>query len=627
MCGIAGIINFNYEPVSIKILEKMTRAIAHRGPDGEGFFVDGHIGLGHRRLAIIDLSKMGIQPMFTTDKRYAIVYNGEIYNFRELKKELEKIGYSFKSSTDTEVILYSYVQWGVDCVKHFNGMFCFVIWDSKTKELFIARDRYGVKPLYYSFIGNSFIFGSEQKVIIQHPEFKKNLDLEGMLEYFTFQNIFTEKTLFQGVSIFPAGYYAKIDIKNNSNKLNLVNFWDFDFKENQMYSSKEEYIEELQRLFKQAVERQLVSDVELGAYLSGGIDSGSITAIAASKLPYIKSFTCGFDLSSASGLELGFDERQKAEYMSSLFKTEHYEMVLKAGDMERIMPNLVLHVEEPRVGQSYPNYYVSQLASKFVKVVLSGTGGDELFAGYPWRYYTAISNDNFEDYIDNYYNFWQRLIPSDITADVFSPVWRKISHVSTRDIFKSVFQTYAHELTRPEDYVNHSLYFESKTFLHGLLIIEDKLSMAHSLETRVPFLDNDLVDFAMKVPARFKLKNLTEIISLNENDPGPKTTNYYNKTKDGKLLFREAMSKFIPPEIAEGKKQGFSAPDASWFRGESIEYIKRILLDKNANIYNFMDFAAIKTLLNQHLEGKQNRRLLIWSLLNFEIWCKKFILG
>jgi len=625
MCGIAGILNFNNEPVSTKILERMTRAIAHRGPDGEGFFVDGCMGLGHRRLAIIDLSDMGIQPMFTTNKRYSIVYNGEIYNFRELKKELEKIGYTFKSATDTEVILYSYAQWGVECVKYFNGMFSFVIWDSKTKELFVARDRYGIKPLYYSFIGNSFVFGSEQKAIIQHPEFKKNLDFEGMLQYFTFQNIFTEKTLFQGVSIFPAGYYAKIDIENNSNKLDLINYWDFDFKENEMYASEEEYIEELQRLFKQAVERQLVSDVELGAYLSGGIDSGSITAIAANKLPYIKSFTCGFDLSSASGMELAFDERQKAEYMSNLFKTEHYEMVLKAGDMERVMPNLVWHIEEPRVGQSYPNYYAAQLASKFVKVVLSGSGGDELFAGYPWRYYRAVSNDNFEHYIDNYYGFWQRLIPNEIMGKIFHPVWKNVNNISTRDIFKGVFQNHASELTRPEDYINHSLYLEAKTFLHGLLMVEDKLSMANGLESRVPFLDNDLVDFAMKIPVRYKLKNLSDTIRLNENEPGVKTSKYFEKTKDGKLLFRKAMSNSIPKEIIEGLKQGFSAPDASWFRGESIEYVKRMLFNKDALIYNFMDYKLVKGLLEEHMEGRENRRLLIWSLLNFEIWCEKYL--
>ena len=236
-----------------------------------------------------------------------------------------------------------------------------------------------------------------------------------------------------------------------------------------MLRTEQEYYEELDFLFKQAVKRQLVSDVPVGAYLSGGIDSGAITAIAAKQLPWMTSFTCGFDLHSASGIELGFDEREKAEYMSYLFKTEHYEMILKAGDMERVMPKLIHHLEEPRVGQSYPNYYIAQLASKFVKVVLAGTGGDEFFGGYPWRYYRAVVNDNFEDYIDKYYLFWQRLIPNKSIKKVFAPVWDEVKHIWTRDIFRDVFKRHAGTLEKPEDYVNHSLYFEAKTFLHGLL--------------------------------------------------------------------------------------------------------------------------------------------------------------
>ena len=217
------------------------------------------------------------------------------------------------------------------------------------------------------------------------------------------------------------------------------------------------------------------------------MDSGTITAIAATQLPNIKTFTCGFDLHSASGLELGFDEREKAELMSYLFKTEHYEMVLKAGDMEKVLPRLAWHLEEPRVGQSYPNFYAAQLASKFVKVVLSGTGGDELFGGYPWRYYRAVINDDFENYIDKYYLFWHRLISNHDLHEMFRPIQNETKHVWTSDIFRDVFQNHASEFTRPEDYVNHSLYFEAKTFLHGLLVMEDKLSMAHGLETRGSF--------------------------------------------------------------------------------------------------------------------------------------------
>ncbi len=208
-------------------------------------------------------------------------------------------------------------------------------------------------------------------------------------------------------------------------------------------------------------------------------------------------------------------------------------MVLKAGDMERVMPRLAWHLEEPRVGQSYPNYYTAQLASKFVKVVLSGGGGDELFGGYPWRYYRAVVNDDFENYIDKYYAFWQRLIPNQAISKVFKPIWNDVSHVWTRDIFRDVFKNRKERVNSPEDYVNHSLYFEARTFLHGLLVVEDKLSMAHSLETRAPFLDNDLVDFAMQIPASMKLRNLSEVVRLNENEPGSKTKKYFEKTNDG----------------------------------------------------------------------------------------------
>lgn len=624
MCGITGIFNLSGEPVSPVILRKMTDAIAHRGPDGEGFYIDSFVGLGHRRLAIIDLSPAGHQPMMTPDGQYILSYNGEVYNFQELRVELQAQGYQFRSRTDAEVVLYAYVEWGEQCLSRFNGMFAFAIWDRSRQELFLARDRYGIKLLYYTVQGHTFLFGSEVKAILAHPAYQVALDKEALLEYFTFQNFFTDKTLFAGVKLLPAGTHMRISL-GVQRPGEPQRYWDYHFDEPENPKDEQEYLEELDHLFRQAVQRQLVSDVDVGAYLSGGMDSGSVTAVAATQLPYLKTFTCGFDLHSASGLELGFDEREKAELMSYLFKTEHYEMVLKAGDMERIMPRLAWHLEEPRVGQSYPNFYAAQLAGKFVKVVLSGGGGDELFGGYPWRYYRAVVNDNFEDYIDKYYLYWQRLIPNKAIHRVFKPIWSGVSHVWTRDIFRDVFTAHAPELTRPEDYINHSLYFEARTFLHGLLVVEDKLSMAHGLETRIPFLDNDLVDFAMRVPVHLKLGNLGEVLRLNENEPGLKTTKYFHKTKDGKLLLRKAMARYVPPEVTQQVKQGFSAPDASWFKGESIDYVRQQLFNGHARIYEFLDRRAVQDLVNEHLEGKQNRRLLIWSLLNVEQWCEKFL--
>ncbi len=625
MCGITGLIYTNNAPVSPVILQKMTDTIAHRGPDGEGHWIEGNVGIGHRRLAVIDLSPAGHQPMISEDNRYVLSYNGEIYNFRELRGELEAKGYWFRSKTDTEVVLNAVAEWGQEALNKFNGMFALAFWDRKERTLLLARDRYGIKPLYVCQQGDVLAFGSEQKAILSIPDFKQYINKPALLEYFTFQNIFTDQTLIEDIQILPAGYYAKIDLNRTNPKLCYNQYWDYHFCEPTERASDAEYREELDRLFQQAVNRQLVTDVELGSYLSGGMDSGAITAITAKSFPYLKTFTCGFDLSSASGIELGFDERVKAEAMSYHFKTEHYEMVLKAGDMERVMPKMAYHLEEPRVGQSYPNYYAAQLASKFVKVVLSGAGGDELFAGYPWRYYRAVVNDNFEDYIDKYYLYWQRLASNSDLKKMFKPIWSDLEHVSSRDIFRDVFKNYKSNLQTPEDYINHSLYFEAKTFLHGLLVVEDKLSMAHGLESRVPFLDNDLVDFAMQCPVGLKLNNLSDVVRINENEPGNKSQKFFKKSRDGKQIMRDVMSRHIPREVTQAEKQGFSAPDSSWFKGDSIEFVKRILMDSNAHIYEFMDQSVVEALLHEHLSGRQNKRLLIWSLLNLEQYLKNTV--
>ena len=251
-------------------------------------------------------------------------------------------------------------------------------------------------------------------------------------------------------------------------------------------------------------------------------------------------------------------------------------------------------------------------------MVLSGAGGDELFGGYPWRYYRAVKNQDFEHYVEQYYEYWQRLIPRSVMREVFAPIWGEVKDVDTREIFREVFLTHDNSLERREDYINHSLYFEAKTFLHGLFVVEDKLSMAHSLETRVPFMDNDLVDFAMSCPVNLKLNDLGEVMRINENEPGGKPNKYFQKTNDGKKILRKMMKKYIPKEITEAKKQGFSSPDASWFKGESIEYVRRSIFHKNAKIYDFLDPNSIQALVSEHLEGKKNRRLLIWSLLNLE---------
>ena len=665
MCGIVGALSLNNKSININFTKPMADKISHRGPNDAGFLYyhtgsrheknisfyqnlteekfrdvetslltiessksqrelnqhDYDLFMGHRRLSILDISSAGHQPMSDLSNNIWISYNGEIYNFRELREDLKKLGHHFKSGTDTEVIIYAYIEWGIECVKKFNGMFAFSLYDNYQKKFYLCRDRYGIKPLYYHVTKDkTLVYASEIKSLLEYEDYTSEIDKEALVEYFTFQNIFTNKTLHKDINILEAGYYFQIDL--NSKNISKINYWDFDFSETETVNDEREYVEELDRLFTQAVKRQLVSDVPVGSYLSGGMDSGSITAIASNSFRkfnhFLKTFTIGFDLSSASGMELSFDERAKAEYMSYKFKTEHYSMVLKSGDMESCLSKFAYHLEEPRVGQSYPNYYAAKLASKFVKVVLSGAGGDELFAGYPWRYYKTTNNKNFDDYVDKYYKFWQRLVPNKEINNLFSPISSEIKDLRTRDIFKNVFKNSSLAST-PEDYVNHSLYFEAKTFLHGLLVVEDKLSMAHSLETRVPFLDNDLVDFAQKIPVKFKIKNLNKVIEMDENE-----INKINKTNDGKIILRKCMSKYIPENIHKAVKQGFSSPDKNWFKGESIEFVKKQLLGESAALYKFMNKETVHNLVNEHLNGKKNRRLLIWSLLNFEEWNKTF---
>lgn len=621
MCGIVAVLNQSNGIAKEEHVERMLHLIGHRGPDGRGIYLDQNFGLGHNRLSIIDLSSFASQPMKSQDGNYVISFNGEIYNYRELRIELEKEGHQFISNSDTEVLLKAYIHWGPDCLNKLNGMFAFFIWEKSKKRLFIARDRYGIKPLYYTKFNGCFYFASENKAFDAIEGFKREIDETSLVEYMTFQNFFRKETLFKNVYTYPAGHYSYID--TNSRDLKFEQYWDFSFREDpSLKMSEDEYIEELNHLIQKAVKRQLISDVEIGSYLSGGMDSGSITAIAAKDLSFIKTFTVGFDLSSASGMELAFDEREKAERMSYLFRTEHYEMVLKSGDMERCLPKVAYHLEEPRVGQSYPNYYAAKLASKFTKVVLSGCGGDEIFAGYPWRYFHGQENRNFDEYIDAYYSYWQRLIPSNEASGYFAPIWDKVKHVDTKEIFRSVFDEQAPKIQTQEDLINSSLYFEAKTFLHGLLVVEDKLSMAHSLETRVPLLDNDLVDFGMKVPVRFKLGNLNSVNMVNENEIAQKFSPTTRRS-DGKVILRKAMKKYIPNEVTEREKQGFSAPDASWFKGESIDFTKKLLLDSDSPIYNYLSKKAVESSLKNHFHGKENKRLLIWSLLNLHILLTK----
>ncbi len=624
MCGILGIFNLDAKAVDTKILSLMGKKIAHRGPDGEGMYLDGNIGMVHKRLSILDPSSKGKQPMLSKNGKWVVVFNGCIYNFKELRSELKLKGHQFNSDSDTEVICEGLASEGIQYMEKFNGMFAFVAWDTKEKQLYLCRDRYGIKPLYYWFNGKTLVFSSEIKGIIEHPDYVIDVDLDALNEYFTFQNIFSYNTLFKGVFMLPPA--NRVMINTNTTFVKHNSWWDYDFSDTNQALDFEDAKETTQKLFEQAVHRQMVSDVPVGSYLSGGMDSASIAAVASRKVERLPTFTCGFDMNEVTGRESNFDERRDAELIANYLKTEQFEQVMNAGDIRWSLPKLVYHLEDLRVGMSYPNYYIARLASKFVKVCLQGTGGDELFGGYPWRYYKVFDSLSKEDFFDQYYEFWQRLVPDPEKKKLFSrEVLQQIDLKGPREVFERVF-TFNKKLkyNTPQDHINNSLYFEIKTFLPGLFLVGDKLSMAHGLEERFPFMDNDLVDFAMKVPVEHKLGELgTKIRKIDENEESKKQT--YREFNDGKNILRKAMMEYIPKKISDRKKQGFSAPDESWYRGENAQYIKDLLLNSKTISTRFIQKNYIEKIVNEHLNKGINHRLLIWSFLNFELWCRIFL--
>jgi asparagine synthase (glutamine-hydrolysing) len=592
MCGIAGILDLRERPVRDGDVRAMIESIRHRGPDDDGVWTTRNVGLANARLAILDLTEAGHQPMVGDGGRCVLAYNGELYNFRELASQLESAGHRFRSRSDTEVVLRAYEEWGHQCVERFNGMFAFAIWDAQRQELFIARDRFGIKPLYYARVSDRLLFASEIKALLA-AGLRVSVSPEALNEYFTFQNVYSDLTLFDGVRMLPAGHTLTV----STERMRVDRYWDLEFEPDESVS-EEEWIEQIRAAFEAAVTRQIVSDVPVGSYLSGGMDSASIAAVAGRSIPRLMTFTGGFDLSSVEGIELVFDERADAELAADAFRTEHYEMVMHAGDMAWVLPELVWHLEDPRIGMCYQNHYIARLASKFVKVVLAGTGGDELFAGYPWRY--SLIEDAGGDFEQRYYDYWTRLVPDADKSSFFEPsVWSQLGAHAPRDVFRAML-----EPVDGQDPVAKALYFEAKTFLHGLLVVEDKVSMAHSLEARVPFLDNELVDIARRIPSRLK-----------HSDAG------------GKRLLRRAMEGLLPPELLAKKKQGFSPPDQSWYRGPTMDYIRMMLLDSRTLDRGWFQEPYIQKVLDEHTAGRVNHRLLIWSLLCFEWWNRLFVDG
>lgn len=614
MCGIAGVFLFEEGEVNRGLVKQMADVVKHRGPDASGVWAEDNVGLGHRRLAIIDLSSRATQPFSDAKKQVWLSYNGEIYNFREIRLELEGKGYQFETTSDTEVLLHAYEEWGIDCVRRLNGMFAFVIWDKRLKRGFLARDRYGIKPLYYTVNDRMLVFGSEIKSILEHPEISVKLDVETLNEYFTFQNILSQRTFFSGISLFPRASVGAFDKEG----LRISQYWDYDFSGQDM--DEQECEKELRGLFEQAVQRNLISDVPVATYLSGGMDSGSITAVAAQMTSDLHTYTGGFDMTGVEGFERDFDERMQAKIMAGAFKTTHQEVIITPEYMEQVFYDLVFHLEDLRMGMSFPNLAIAQLVSESHRVVLAGTGGDELFCGYPWRYRHVLNHTSEKELLDSYYRYWERLVGDEEKSHCFSErILRQVDMARPKEVFKELLGTL--DPRNPASCVNGALAFEAKTFLQGLLIMEDKLSMANGLETRVPFLDNDFVDFAMRIPVRYKWKKMGNV------GLGGSEESEYIESSEGKMILRKAMQRLVPEKIAFGKKQGFSAPVGDWFRNQSRNFVEEILLSERFLQRDIFRPGFVKRVLNEHFENRTDHRLLIWSLLCFEFWCRVWIDG
>jgi asparagine synthase (glutamine-hydrolysing) len=660
MCGIAGIVRRGDRPVDPQRVRDMCDAIAHRGPDDAGYaffqqgdpvrgagywvgfvdpefrhlhehlpVIDGEyarqelpryqfdLALGHRRLSILDLSHYGHQPMSSPDRRLWVTYNGEIYNFRELRSDLEKRGRIFRTQCDTEVLLHLWDEYGPACVELLDGMFAFAMFDRSAGRVTLARDRFGVKPLYIAQTREYLLFASEPKAILASGLVEPAINPAALVQYLTFQNLLDDRILLDGIEILQPGELCEVPLGHDSTMRRRYHEGfpgaepgraDFDRSAHDVSLG-----------FQAAVERQLVSDVPVGAYLSGGMDSGSIVAVAGRSLPRLATFTGGFDLTNVSGIEQGFDERPMAERLSHLLQTEHYAVVLHAGDMPAAMDRITWHVDDPRLGMCHQNWYVAKLASRFVRVCLAGAGGDELFGGYPWRYRQGLGASTLDEFDELYFAYWNRLLPPDRLQQMLQPDLRGFA-AEARAAFDGVIANAPASdprLDLRENLLQRALYFEFRTFLHGFLLIEDRISMAHSMESRVPFLDNGLADLAFRVRPDFKVRRNGEA----EASAG------HLETAEGKWVLRQAMSELLPREFTQMRKQGFSPPDENWFRGPSMSYVKEILYDDATLSRPWFDGVKVREILDEHFSGEQNHRLLIWSLLSVEWLQRHFVDG
>jgi asparagine synthase (glutamine-hydrolysing) len=574
MCGISG---FSWEDTGL--IDKMVRSLAYRGPDDSGIFVD-NVSLGHNRLSIIDLSSAGHQPMCNEEGDIWIVFNGEIYNHAEIRPILEKKGHKFKSETDTETIIHSYEEWGVDCLSRFNGMFAFAIWDSKKKTLFLARDRLGVKPLYYHH-GKNLIFSSEIKAILEHG-ISREIDRDAINSFLTYRFIPGDRTILKGIRKLLPGHYLIC----KDNQVKTVRYWQLDWSE-----KPGKYEEQLENLLLDSVEKRLMSDVPLGAFLSGGIDSSLIVAMNAKlRGDKVKTFTVGFGHAS--------DEFKHARAAAEHIGTDHHELTLDYRQMTKALPDIVWHMDEPNSDITMvPLYFLSRFAKKKVTVVNTGEGADELFSGYQ---HFKIGGGPFQ------------LVPEAIRKPVYRWYYSPFKASERAELMQkkpAEDKALAGYLDRkePKHLLNRILLFDIENELPNWQLTRvDRMTMAHGMEARVPFLDYRIVELSAKMPAGMKMNSL-----------------------EGKHVLRKVAAKYLPKSIIMRKKQGFTTPRGSWLKADMHDAAARLLTRENVMRRGIFNADYVDTLLSR-TKGKEDLpmrphsyKLLILSLL--EIWMRQYI--
>lgn len=629
MCGIAGIVNTNNQPVDAQVLAAMSRAILHRGPDDAGEYVEGPVALASRRLSIIDLAG-GKQPITNEDGSVVIVYNGETYNYLELRTQLQAEGHVFATHTDTETVVHLYEKMGPECLTRLNGMYAFALWDKRARRLMLARDRFGVKPLYYTWDGSRLAFASEIKALCTLPGFHVEPEPRALVDYTVFQYSPGEHTFFKGVKKLLPGHYLLFEPETG--KLSTHRYWDLPCSDDLLdFTHSEEYFaEKLLLIIEDAVRIQLRSDVPVGSHLSGGLDSSSVASLAANLLGApIHTFSGGFREGQA------FDETEYARIVASTIGSEHHEVWPTADDFARLMPALIYFMDEPAAGPGlFPQYAVSRLAAERVKVVLGGQGGDELGAGYA-RYLVAIFERALRDVVFNAQDWVSNFTLDEITpnlgqlrqygpmlqallgTDIFGPDATRYyslvqrgdpSRILTEDVLRgaegySPLEAYREIFMRPEttSYLNRMLYFDAKAMLPALLHVEDRTSMAVSLESRVPLLDHRIAELFAMIPDKLKMK-------------------------EGQLkyIYRRAMHNTVPPAIMERKdKMGFPVPTSQWFRGPLRGWLRDLLLSERAAARGVVRREAVEAALAGDVEyGRE-----VWGLLCLELWFRAYVDG